>query len=33
LPSQRVIQNILEFSRNLEVRPSALLDHVSFLKS
>ena len=32
-PSERVIRNILAFSRNLEVRPSALLSHVSFVKS
>lgn len=32
-PSERVIRNILEFSRNLEVKRSSLLEHVIVLKS
>ena len=32
-PSARVLQNILAFSRNLEVKTSSMLKHVNYLKS
>ena len=32
-PSARVLQNILAFSRNLEVKNSSMLKHVNYLKS
>lgn len=32
-PSGRVLENILAYSRNLEVRGSAILEHVHYLKS
>jgi hypothetical protein len=32
-PSENAINNILNFSRNLEVRPSAIMEVIEFLKS
>lgn len=32
-PSQHLIQNILNFSRNLEVKPSQYVKHVELVKS
>ena len=32
-PTERTIRSILEFSRNLEVKPSTLVEHVSFMRS
>lgn len=32
-PSKNTIQNILNYSKNLEVRPSRLLKEVDYLKS
>ncbi|PBQ34243.1 hypothetical protein CNR22_21535 [Sphingobacteriaceae bacterium] len=32
-PSERTLQNILNFSRNLEVKPSKLIHTIELLKS
>lgn len=32
-PSAKTIKSILDFSRNLEVRPSGLINTVEFIKS
>jgi len=32
-PSHRVISNILNFSRNLEIKPSRLVDRIEILRS
>lgn len=32
-PSNNTIQNILNYSKNLEVKTSALIDHIEIIKS
>lgn len=33
VPSEKTIQNILNFSKNLEIKPSRLVEAVEFIRS